>query len=173
MLSLSTMLKDILNKKQVVEKKISDETVNTEITTEVERSVSNPGGGSIYIMIKNGVFTNLPPKIGYGRESTINAYPISNSLQVRINSQPIYLGGYGTILPEQTITLPPNSDNYIYLFRNQSDYTKIDIERYDKMLGGNDKDIHFTRILCFYFKTNGDSVIDQRSYETQHYYASH
>lgn len=169
MLTLPQIIKDLLSKAKTISNNITETYVKNLITTEIERSISSSTDGPLYLAIKNAAFTNLPPKIGYGKEKTLTITPIGGQLKVNIPSQAIYLGGFGSIIPAQTISLPANQDNYIYVVRDAADYTKVNFEIYDHLLGGKDKDIHFTRILCARFKTNGSKVIEQEAFETANY----
>lgn len=169
MLTLPQILKDLLSKAKVVNNNISETYIKNLTVTEIERSFSSSVDESLYLAIKNAAFTNLPPKIGYGKEKTLTMNPVGGQLKVNVPSQAIYLGGFGSIVPAQTISLPANRDSYVYVVRDAADYTKVNFEIYDHLLGGKDKDIHFTRILCSRFKTDSSKVIEQESFETANY----
>lgn len=93
----------------------------------------------------------------------------STGLVANLQTTPIYIGGYYSLIPAQEIILSPNSHNYIYLFRNPSDPDDVIVEVYDKLLGGDDKDIHFARILVADIETDSEGPIRQTSYKTVNY----
>ena len=169
MLSLAQVIKDLLNKAKTISNNITETYIKNLAETEIVRSITSSTDGPLYTAVKNAAFTNLPPKIGYGKEKTLAISPVSGQLKARVSSQPIYLGGVGSTIPQQDLALQANKDNYIYVARDAADYTKVNFEIYDHLLGGKDKDIHFSRILCARFKTNGSQVIEQEKFDTANY----
>lgn len=88
-----------------------------------------------------------------------------------MQSTPIYLGGYFSVMPAQEIYLKPNSDNYIYLSRDKADYTKVNVEIYDHLLGVEDQslNINFARILVSKITTDNKGSISQKYYNINYY----
>lgn len=84
---------------------------------------------------------------------------------------PIFLGGYFSIVAAQEIYLKANSDNYIYLSRDDNDYTKVNVELYDHMLDSKDKSlsINFSRILISKILTDNIGPISQEYYPVDYY----
>ena len=93
----------------------------------------------------------------------------TTGLVANLQTTPIYLGGYYSLIPSQEIDLKPNSHNYIYLFRDSSDPDNVIVEVYHKLLGGDDRDIHFARILVADIETDSEGPIHQTSYKTVNY----
>ena len=102
-------------------------------------------------------------------------YRFSNSgsvgLIAYIQSIPIYLGGYFSVMPSCEVYLTPNADNYIYLSRDKIDYTKVNVEVYDHELsvGGNDLGINFSRILISKITTDNKGATSQEYYKVNYY----
>ena len=169
MIALPQIIKDLLSRAKTINNNITETYIKNLAETEIVRSITSSTDGPLYTAVKNAAFSNLPPKIGYGKEKTLNIVPVNGQLKARVYSQPIFLGGTGSIIPQQDIALLANRDNYIYAARDAADYTKVNFETYDHLLGGKDKDIHFSRILCARFKTNGAQVTEQEKFETANY----
>ena len=88
-----------------------------------------------------------------------------------LQSIPIYLGGYYSIVDSAEIYLKPNKDNYIYLVRDPDDYTKVNTEVYTSPLSASDaeNDLDFSRILVAKITTNDKQATSQVDYLIDHY----
>lgn len=108
-----------------------------------------------------------------GTNSTTMTFPNGGSvgLITYVQSFPIFLGGYFSIVPEQEIYLYANKTNYIYLARDLNDYRKVNVEVYDKLLGTENKSngINFQRILVTKIVCDDKGPISQEYYHIQYY----
>lgn len=170
MLSLSQIIKDLLKKKDIIITNISETHRKSQITTEITNSVTQKTG-AIYIAIHNGMRTNLPPKCGWKiGEKTIPIQVPQTGLYITIpNDYDIYIGGHYVVLSKQNITLQANKDNYIYIAEDLSEVSRAKVEVYDRLLGGNDKDIHFSRFYALHAKTDSTKVTLVKTHETANY----
>lgn len=88
-----------------------------------------------------------------------------------VQSFPIFLGGYFSVVPAQEIYLQANKTNYIYLARDLNDYRKVNVEVYNKLLGTENKSngINFQRILVTKIVCDDKGPISQEYYHIQYY----
>ena len=88
----------------------------------------------------------------------------SQGLVAYIPSIPIFLGGYFSIIENPIpVTLKPNSDNYIYIERDNNDRTSI-IASSSTTRTINEGDKVFNKILCAKCTTNDSSIISVEYY---------
>lgn len=170
MLSLSKILKKLINKKNVIITNISDTYIKAKSNTEITNSTTEKNG-EIYTAIYNGMKNNLPPKYGCSpKEKEISVQIPQSGLYLSIPDDTyIYIAGHYTVLQKQNIALQPNKDSYIYISEDINDTCKSKIEVYDRILGGNDKEIHFSRIFAIHAKTDSNKVVLTEKHETANY----
>jgi hypothetical protein len=77
---------------------------------------------------------------------------------------PIFLGGYYSTSSAEEIPLTANADNYIYLERDASDISKINVVRSTSLIGGEKG---FGRALVSKITTNSEIIIAQEDYPVQ------
>ena len=85
-----------------------------------------------------------------------------------LQSTPIYLGGYYSLMPASEVYLNANSDNYIYFTRDLVNHTDVNIEVYKKFMGSADATC-FNRIPIAMITTNSEGPVFQKNYEVKYY----
>lgn len=100
-------------------------------------------------------FINLKPIIGIDGETKLTLS--INGLNATLPEKIIFLGGYCSTLPTQTIALNPSTTNYIYLIRNRDDRHVIDVMNRNTAIGVEGENA-FNRILVAKLITNTNSV---------------
>lgn len=80
----------------------------------------------------------------------------------------MFLGGYLSNIPQQEIPLLADSDNYIYLVRDRTDRTKINIKVRDKIIGVIGENA-FNRVLISKLTTDSGNIITQTDYDITNY----
>ena len=162
-------LKDLLDKAKTITERISNTYINNVITTEYHQSMDS--GGAIEKCIMDRTATNLPPKIGTDIHTTKISYSRSSSSPFSLIIQPqyVFIGGYGSKMGRATLTFVDNVTIYVYLSRDKDKYGVINIEQYDRLLGGDDRDIHFSRVLVMRVQTNLNGITDVHCYDVGNY----
>jgi len=112
----------------------------------VEKTVDQWFSGNYYSM-----YVGLAPSIG---------------LVCYIQSTPIFLGGYYSVIEPQEIILQDNADNYIYLVRDRSNRVIIDIRVREKPLGVPGENA-FNRVLASKITTDNGSIVSQIDYKIE------
>lgn len=86
----------------------------------------------------------------------------SSGLIAFIQSFPIYLGGYYSVVNSKEIYLKPNADNYIYAERDSNDESKVNVTvELTKLSNINP----FNKVLLSKITTNGETSIAQETYD--------
>lgn len=173
--SLSQKIKEILKKVNESYTLTQNNYIYNIIVTRVKQSLTDiNGSGILYESIRSNYFTNLPPKLGYNNETTVSISYNSSNTSITIASIPIYLGGYFSIFPSTTIKINTNSeelDHYIYLSRNNQDFSKVDVLVYNTPLSVTDtsQGINFSKILIANVITKSTSLFSIQYYHTNYY----
>jgi hypothetical protein len=76
-----------------------------------------------------------------------------------VTTCPLFIGGYYTTIPTQSISLSANSINYIYVLKNDDDTTSVTVFKSDIELPSS-----FTRVLIAKMETDARSIISQTNY---------
>lgn len=106
-------------------------------------------------------FLNLAPKINYG-EDTVKV--TTSGLTATIPTMSIFLGGYfSKITTAIKVTLKANTTNYIYLERDSSDRTRINVS-VSSTLTIAEGSRQFNRICVAAITTNGSSATNTKIY---------
>lgn len=125
-------------------------TYNNESTNNTNKSVS------LKDYLNTITFSNRSPKIGFTNDDCQVSVSTSG-LNIIIKSFPVYLGGYYSVAPQYSFTASANSENWIYVARNNSDVTKVDFSVSNKQFIDQNQTV-FSRILVAKIVTNGDSI---------------
>lgn len=106
-------------------------------------------------------FLNLAPKINYG-EDTVKV--TTSGLTATIPTMSIFLGGYfSKITAAIKVALKANTTNYIYLERDSSDRTRINVS-VSSTLTIAEGSRQFNRICVAAITTNGSSATNTKIY---------
>ena len=94
----------------------------------------------------------------------------SVGLVAYVQSFPIYLGGYYSIVPAQEVYLKPNATNYIYIQRDTANLDEVHLLVYDHLISPeNQKGIVFNTLLIAKIETNDGGSTSQKSYNIKYY----
>ena len=174
-ISLSEKIKDILSKVNDSYSLVKNDYITSIITTRIKQLLTDTNGsGILYESIRSSYFTNLPPKLGYGTETTVTISYNASNTSITIASIPIYLGGYFSILPNTTVKINTSSgvlNHYIYLSRNIQDFSKVDILIYNNPISitTTSQGINFSKILVANVITNKTALSSIQYYHTNYY----
>lgn len=104
--------------------------------------------------------------LGSGNKFSFTLYNEGSvGLVAYMNSIPLFLGGYYSLLPAQEIYLEPNSDNYIYLYRDSTmNEAKVEVRQDQNVEVDN-----FHRIYVSKITTNASGPISQTYNEINNY----
>ena len=94
----------------------------------------------------------------FARYITISA---TVGLVAYVTAFPIFLGGYYSMIPNLSVSLTPNANNYIYLRRDPSDRTNI----ISMVLIDQELPNSFSRVLIAKVVTDGFNVISSINYQ--------
>lgn len=107
-------------------------------------------------------FVNIRPTIGINGETQM---PITTSgLVATIAEIIVFLGGYCSTLPETTVTLKPNTTNYIYISRDKDNRHHLIVDNREIVIGV-EGETAFDRFMAGKFLTNGSSVTSKILYD--------
>lgn len=83
----------------------------------------------------------------------------SVGLVAYVSEYPIFIGGYYTNIPQTTVALRPNSDNYIYATKGNGGRDDVQIST-----GVNKLSNTFSRVCLAMVRTNADSIVSSEVY---------
>lgn len=126
----------------------------------VDTTIANTKSEIIQQMNKSD-FLNLAPQINYG-EDTVKV--TANGLTAIIPVMSIFLGGYFSKIEQIiSVSLKANTTNYIYLERNSSDRTKINVSVSDTLTIAEGSR-QFNRICVAAITTNNSGATNIKIY---------
>ena len=107
-------------------------------------------------------FVNIRPIIGVNGETRLDI--TVNGLVAAILEKTIFLGGYCSTLPATSITLRPNSTNYIYVSRDKDNRHKLNIDNRNIVIGVEGQ-TSFDRFMPAKFVTDSNGVTQSIFYD--------
>lgn len=82
----------------------------------------------------------------------------ATGLVAYVSNYPLFIGGYYTSTPSQSVSLKPNSDNYVYATKSTLDRTTVTLSVRQVSLPSS-----FSRVLLAIITTNATNIISQIS----------
>ena len=94
-----------------------------------------------------------------GRYETFISCESATGLVAYLSEYPIFLGGYFTKIPTTTLTLLPNTVNYVYATKDSSDRTTVNVTTSTGLLPNS-----FSRMRIAAITTNATSIVSSTVY---------